>query len=75
MVVDLPIPIDPVSPMTNAIEGQILTFAGRDEEAFAVVPVSPDEVRDLDFVNDVSEVLKDFCQRLENGCTTNNDRR
>lgn len=47
----------------------------RDEEAFNVVPVSPDEVRDLDFVNDVSEVVKDFCQRLEQGTTTHYDRR
>lgn len=47
----------------------------RDEEAFAVVPVPPDEVRDLDFVNDVSEVLKDFCHKLELGTVSSNDRR
>ena len=47
----------------------------RDEEAFAVVPVSPDEVRDLDFVNDVSEVLKDFYNKLERGTVSPNDRR
>jgi len=47
----------------------------KDEEAFQAVPVSPVEVRDLDFVNDVSEVLQDFSIKLQRGVSTHHDRR
>lgn len=46
-----------------------------DKEAFAIVHVSPSEVRDLDFANDASKVLGEFALRMESGTVTQNDRR
>ncbi|XP_021948195.1 inositol 1,4,5-trisphosphate receptor [Folsomia candida] len=68
------IPID-VNKKNPAMMKLICTPNKKDEEAFLVVSVSPVEVRDLDFVNDVLEVLKDFCQKLHHQGVTANDRR
>lgn len=47
----------------------------RDEDVFQVVPVSPLEVRDLDFVNDVCLVLNDFLDKMRKNPLKQEDRR
>ena len=46
-----------------------------DKEAFAIVPVPPAEVRDLDFANDASKVLGSFANKMETANYTQHERR
>ncbi|XP_066920904.1 inositol 1,4,5-trisphosphate-gated calcium channel ITPR1-like isoform X2 [Clytia hemisphaerica] len=46
-----------------------------DKEAFAIIQVQADEVRDLDFVSDASKALSIFCQKMEEGIISQIERR
>ncbi|XP_065197273.1 inositol 1,4,5-trisphosphate receptor type 1-like isoform X2 [Sycon ciliatum] len=46
-----------------------------DKEAFALVPVSTQEIRDLDFANDASQVLKKLATHMERGIITSSEKK
>lgn len=46
-----------------------------DKEAFAIIQVQKEEVRDLDFVSDASSALSTFCKKMEDGIISPMERR
>ena len=47
-----------------------------DKEAFAIVPVPPQEVRDLDFANDAAKAVKKIVDKMDqNNHMTPNERK
>ena len=46
-----------------------------DKEAFAIIQVQKEEVRDLDFVSDASQALSTYCKKMSEGNISNMERR
>ena len=53
-----------------------LAHKREDKEAFAIVPVPPQEVRDLDFANDASKAIEKITKKMDIGQNmTQNERK
>ena len=46
-----------------------------DKEAFAIIQVQKEEVRDLDFVSDASQALTTYCKKMTEGNISPMERR